>query len=68
MPRKIPSSWCPNVLVSVIIALAAGLLYGSFDPVPAGAAPEVARTEQPAPLFEVPLPSDTVALVASRGG
>lgn len=68
MPQKHPSSRRPNLLSAVVLALAVALLYGSFEPVPAGASPEIAHEEQPAPLFEVPMPMDAAAMPIPEDG
>jgi len=57
----------PNLIVGLVVAGTFGLLYVSYDPIPAGAAPtsEADRVAEAVAEFIVPLPPEVPELVAS---
>ena len=56
MPQTHSGSGRQNFLATAVLGLSCGLLYASFDPLPAGESPERAATAEP-PAIEVAAPA-----------
>ena len=57
MPRVASRSWRPNLIVGMILAMTAGILYTNFDPVPVGESPARASDREFPDIAEIIVPT-----------